>query len=149
MTNITERPKVGIGCVVIRDIDDAPRVLMGVRKGAHGAGELSFPGGKPEGAETLEQAAIRELREETGLVAHAALPLGFWSYDRYDDEGFHYVTLYFICLVDDDQAAVLSEPDKCEGWEWYDPHALPGDPGAFPRDAVFFSGVADALRVVI
>lgn len=40
--------------------------------GAHQGGLLEFPGGKIEEGEEPAQAALRELREETGLVAHSA-----------------------------------------------------------------------------
>ena len=38
------RPKVGVGIVVIKD----DLILFGRRKGAHGAGDCSFPGGHLE-----------------------------------------------------------------------------------------------------
>ena len=39
-------------------------------------GVLALPKGHPEPGESLEQAATREVREETGLVAEPAEPLG-------------------------------------------------------------------------
>jgi 8-oxo-dGTP pyrophosphatase MutT (NUDIX family) len=43
-------------------------------------GVLALPKGHPDGGETLEQAATREVREETGLVAEAVEQLGEISY---------------------------------------------------------------------
>jgi 8-oxo-dGTP diphosphatase len=150
---ITERPKVGVGCVVLRDLgipgEEVPHVLMGIRKGAHGAGELSLPGGKPDGDESPAEAAVRELLEETGLVADDALPLGYWSYDRFEQEGFHYVTLYFICTVSEDQEAQLTEPEKCEGWDWYSPYAQRGEKGYIDPEQPLFAGVERLLKGVL
>lgn len=39
-----------------------------------------LPKGKPDAGETLEQTALREVREETGLEARVAAPLGSVSY---------------------------------------------------------------------
>jgi 8-oxo-dGTP diphosphatase len=56
-------PVVGVGGVVIRD----GRVLL-IRRGTPPLeGRWSIPGGRVEWGETIEQAVVRELREETGL----------------------------------------------------------------------------------
>lgn len=57
------RPEVCVGAIAI----DVDRILM-VRRG-HGpaAGSWSIPGGRVERGETLAQAVIREVREETAL----------------------------------------------------------------------------------
>ncbi|KAJ2757886.1 hypothetical protein IWQ56_006147 [Coemansia nantahalensis] len=52
------------------------RVLLGMKKRGFGSGKLNGFGGKVEPAETVEQGAIRELAEESGLVAAAAARCG-------------------------------------------------------------------------
>jgi 8-oxo-dGTP diphosphatase len=63
-------------------VDQSGRVLMQQRLagGAHG-GLWEFPGGKLEEGEAPEQAAVRELAEELGVVIEAAdlSPIGFAS----------------------------------------------------------------------
>jgi mutator protein MutT len=60
---MSARPEICVGAVVIDD----DRLLL-IRRG-HGpaAGEWSFPGGRVEFGETMVEAVVREVYEETGL----------------------------------------------------------------------------------
>jgi ADP-ribose pyrophosphatase YjhB (NUDIX family) len=59
---------VGVGIVVLRADSNLPRVLLIRRGRPPGQGAWSLPGGAQRLGETLEQAARRELLEETGLT---------------------------------------------------------------------------------
>lgn len=61
------RPLVGVGAVIIDAAGDGARVLLARRGRAPSRGEWSIPGGLVKVGETLEQALVREVREETGL----------------------------------------------------------------------------------
>ncbi len=64
---------VGVGAVVVDD----GRLLL-VRRGREPArGLWSVPGGKVERGETVGQAVLRELTEETGLTGSLLEPLGW------------------------------------------------------------------------
>jgi mutator protein MutT len=62
-------------------------------------GRWSIPGGTVELGETLEQALVREMAEETGLEVEPGELLTV--FDRIEHEGarvvFHYVILDFLC----------------------------------------------------
>ena len=87
------RPMVGVGVVVTRKSDG--KVLLGKRKGSHGAGEWSFPGGHLEFGEEPEGCAAWELYEEAGLLLDNA-HRGPYTNDIFAEEGKHYITLYVI-----------------------------------------------------
>ena len=113
------RPVVGIGVIVLRN----HRILLGKRRNVHGAGDWSPPGGHLDFGETPENCAIREVREETGLTIENVRPGGVTN-DIFLSEQKHYITLFLIADCPTGTPELL-EPDKCEGWVWYDWTALP------------------------
>ena len=63
-------------------------------------GEWSIPGGTMEVGETVREAVVREVREETGLVVEAGELLGVFDRvlrDPADRVQFHYVLIDFLC----------------------------------------------------
>ncbi len=58
-----KQPIIGVGAVIIKD----GKILLEKRKNEPGKGKWSIPGGLVELGETIEQTAIREVKEETGL----------------------------------------------------------------------------------
>jgi 8-oxo-dGTP diphosphatase len=51
-------------------------ILLGYKKRGFGKGKITAFGGKLENGESLEAGAIRELEEETGLIASEVRPVG-------------------------------------------------------------------------
>jgi ADP-ribose pyrophosphatase YjhB (NUDIX family) len=97
------RPLVGIGVVVLR-----PDAVLLVRRGRPPAlGAWSLPGGGQELGETAEEAARRELYEETGLrVGKLTLAANVDSIHR-DANGrvrFHYTILDFAACWTGEEA---------------------------------------------
>ena len=71
-----ETPLVGVGAIIIEDA----RVLLVKRAHPPLQAQWSIPGGVLEVGELVREAAVREAREETGLVVEPADLLGV--YDR-------------------------------------------------------------------
>jgi predicted NUDIX family NTP pyrophosphohydrolase len=70
-------PKVSSGCLVVRDGDDGPEVLLVHPRGAtFGRPLFGIPKGIVEKGEGLEAAARRETMEETGLQVQIHGDLG-------------------------------------------------------------------------
>ncbi len=109
---MSAHPRVGVGVFVIR----AGLILLGERRGAHGAGTWALPGGHLEYGESVEQCAIREVREETGLTITEVSPGPFTS-DIFAAENKHYVTLFVLARSPSGEPRLL-EPEKCASWIW-------------------------------
>ncbi|OGY90568.1 MAG: hypothetical protein A3B30_00925 [Candidatus Komeilibacteria bacterium RIFCSPLOWO2_01_FULL_52_15] len=116
--NEERRPKVGIGVMVVKD----GKVLLGKRKGSHGEGEYAFPGGHMEYMESFEQCAKREVLEETGMHIDDVRFLRLSNLKDYAPK--HYVDVGLLALWKKGESKIM-EPDKIEGWAWYEIDKLP------------------------
>jgi len=112
-------PRVGIGVFVFKD----GKFLTGKRRGSHGDGSWSVPGGHLEFGETPEQTAIREVAEETGLEIEN-IRFGAFTNDVFPDEGKHYLTIWMLSDWKSGEATIL-EPDKFVEQKWADFDTLP------------------------
>lgn len=115
-----DRPLVGIAVLIRR----GGRVLLGLRKKGHAGGMWGCPGGHLEGGESFETCALRETEEETGIMLAGAR---FWTTENtiFHREGKHYVCVFVLADMPDGQEAQITEPDKCERWEWFPWNRLP------------------------
>ncbi|WP_369789729.1 NUDIX hydrolase [Rouxiella sp. WC2420] len=112
-------PQIGIGVLIFRE----GKILLGRRKGSHGAGDWSAPGGHLEFGETPEICGIREAWEETG-ISTGKLLAGPYVSNVFPEIDKHYVTLFMLSLCSEGEP-VLREPEKCEGWQWFSIDSLP------------------------
>jgi 8-oxo-dGTP diphosphatase len=75
---MSTEPEFSAGGVVVRG--DECVVIVPVKRSQEGKRVLALPKGHPDGDETPEQAATREVREETGVEAELVEPLGDVTY---------------------------------------------------------------------
>ena len=116
-----DRPKVGVG-IIIKNKEG--KILVGKRIGSHSP-YYSIPGGHLEMGERFEEAAIKEVKEETGIdIINPKVYSVCNNLVTFQEEGIHAVSinLYTSEFVGIPQ---VMEKDKCEGWQWCFPNELP------------------------
>lgn len=127
MSNTEKKPGVGIGIMILRD----NKVLLGKRHSdpkkadseLHGEDTWTMPGGKLHFQEELEDAAFREVLEETGIETNKEkLKIISVTNDRIKDA--HFVTIGFLCQDFKGETKVM-EPDEIIEWKWFDLDNLP------------------------
>ncbi len=98
---------------------------MGCRKGAHGEGSWSVPGGHLEFGETIEQGAKREVFEETGLTIKNVKVAGITN-DIFLKEDKHYITIWVTSNWKKGKPTI-TEPDKFLDLDYRDFNTLPAN----------------------
>lgn len=123
----------GVGVVVTR----GERVLVGKRTVAHGFGTWAFPGGRPLPGESVEECAIRELSEETGLLGIAPHVVAA-TVDGFSESRVAFQTTFVAVPVVHGEPEAL-EPHKTREWSWRRWDSLP-DPLFGPVASLVASG---------
>lgn len=107
---------VGVGAVIL----NANGKVFLARRGAQARNERhkwEFPGGAVEFGETLEDAVVREVNEEYGLVIAVLLLLDVVNH-IIPGEQQHWVSPTFLCSHQGGIARIR-EPHKCEELAWF------------------------------
>lgn len=135
--SINKKPGVGVGVMILKN----NKVLLGRRHSdpqkadsqLHGEGSWTMPGGKLDFGEKLEDAACREVLEETGIsIDKEKLDIISVTNDIVSDA--HFVTIGFLYKEFEGEAEVM-EPDEIVEWKWFDLDNLPG-PIFFPSEKI-------------
>jgi 8-oxo-dGTP pyrophosphatase MutT (NUDIX family) len=113
---------VSAGGVVLAELrPDAPVALVAHRS-ARGSLQWTLPKGAQEPGESVEQAALREVREETGLEAELIGPLDtidYWFVWAPDQTRYHKFVHYFLMRA---VGGDFAEHDhEMEDADWFEP----------------------------
>ena len=104
-----ESPSVMVDAVVIEN----EKLLLVTRKKDPFKGFLTFPGGKVDEGEKVEDAVKRELREETSLDIEPTDILGVYSDPSRNPRG-HRISVAFIAKVIGGEAKPSSDAESIE-----------------------------------
>jgi 8-oxo-dGTP diphosphatase len=90
--------------------------LFGKRKSAAGGFAWQLPGGWIDPGESPQQAARREVSEDTGLQLQELQFVGVTS-NVFSPQN-HSLSLYIEAECADVESLQVAEGDKCYAWEW-------------------------------
>ena len=138
---MTEPREPVIPCAGAIVVDRAGRVLLVLRANPPAQGRWSIPGGRIEAGERAEEAAVRELREETGLRGEVVRDVG--TVERPAPAGGTYVIRDFLLRVEGDPMPVAGDDAADAGWfTGAEVRALETSPGL--GEALIGWGILDA-----
>jgi 8-oxo-dGTP diphosphatase len=109
--NYREYPVRPVAAVSVL-VKSGSKVLLIKRRFDPGSGKWSIPGGLTELGETIREAALREVYEETGLKVELDKLLNVVDYIEVDEKGairFHYILICFLAHVKDTPSVKPSE----------------------------------------
>lgn len=147
MTRYPTRRAVSAGGLVIDDRPDGRWVVLIAHRNAAGAIQWTLPKGGLEDGEGLEEAALREVREETGFEAEVVDKLGvvdYWFIWRPDEVRYHKFVHYFLMAFRGGDMA--ARDDEAEEVAW-----LPLDEAVerltHPNERALVRGLLEAADV--
>jgi 8-oxo-dGTP diphosphatase len=117
------RPMVTVDMVVFRVFKDKANLLLIKRGKEPFKGQWAFPGGFIELDEELEDATVRELAEETGLVGIELEQMHTFGKCGRDPRG-RQISIVFMGIIRDGNDELKAGDDAAEA-EWFNIDALP------------------------
>lgn len=116
---------VGLGVMIFKD----NKILLGKRhkdpnkadSELRGEGTWTMPGGKLEYGETFEEGAIREVKEETGIILKDTKVI---CINNDKNEHAHFITIGLLSDNFEGKTRIM-EPDEITEWKWFGLDNLP------------------------
>lgn len=102
---------------------DRKRILLGRRKRGYGQYLFALPGGITRPGERLAKCIRREVSEETSLTIVKDQPVSI-SRNRYEEDDQDCWSVG-VLVTEFEGEPTVCEPERCEGWDWYDVKRLP------------------------
>ena len=122
-------PRAGCGAAIVRD----GRIFLVLRRRPPEAGAWSLPGGKVDFLERVEDAIIREVREETGVQIVLTRPLLVSQLIGAD--GQHWVSPVYLATIVTGEPE-NREPEKAAAVAWFAMDDLPKNLAQAAREAI-------------
>ena len=119
------RPMVTVDAAVFSFFEDGPKLLLIQRKHPPFEGQWALPGGFIEMDEELEDAAARELTEETGLKNINLEQIHTFGGIGRDPRG-RQITVVFMGIAKEGQTEITAG-DDAEKAQWFDIENLPAN----------------------
>ncbi|MFA5564534.1 MAG: NUDIX domain-containing protein [Acidimicrobiia bacterium] len=110
MAATPRKVELSVGAIVV---DDQQRLLLVQRGRPPAVGEWSVPGGRVEPGETMAEAVVREVEEETGLVVFCGELAGY--VEKITDE-YHFVIFDFFASTLDPVPPVPGDDAAAAEW---------------------------------
>jgi 8-oxo-dGTP diphosphatase len=105
-----KRPVLGVGAIIL----EGDKILLEKRKNMPSKGKWSVPGGLVELGESVENAVVREVKEETGLDVYEPRLVDVVTYVSMGERGavmYHYVIIDYLVSVKGGKAKAASDAD--------------------------------------
>ncbi len=115
-----DQPQVAVGAIVFKD----GKVLLVLRANPPAQEKWAIPGGRVELGETFQEAAEREIKEETGIIIRAGEPV--FTFDVIDRDDAERVRFHYV-IVDLAADYISGEPqpgDDAASARWISPEEL-------------------------
>lgn len=107
--------------IFVRNVAER-RILLGMKKRGFGVNKYNGFGGKVEKGESIEEGAIRELQEESGLVVSNLSRVGYLVFNMKESQKIMKVHVY--CCNESDCSEELIESDEMKP-EWFNYDDIP------------------------